>query len=450
MEILTEELKETAPSRIAFVSFTRKGTYEGAKRAVDLLGLREEDLPYFRTLHSIAFRECRFSRYDMVSRTDYREFSKLMGMNFTGYYTEDLFGEDDKYLFAHFLRRNNTKAADIVEEGMSESKLIEVALNFERYKKENAVTDFTDVIEQFVAKNTPLPIDVAIVDEAQDLTSLQWQMCEVAFRNCKKLYIAGDDDQAIYEWSGADVSKFLVLARTADEIQVLGKSWRLRKEILAEAKGISTMISDRVDKRFDPVGAGGVVSVYNSLDEIEITAGESWYFLNRNNYFLSSIREFLRKKIKVFIDKEALSYDPKHVEAIKVYEVARRRGSLADVETIKLRSFLNKGYDLKKPWFESLNFEVDQSAYYRDLIRTKASLEDRSITVSTIHGVKGGEADNVVLTMDFTKSVKESIMKRPDAELRCLYVAVTRAKKGLHIVHSATKNGYDSFIKIGG
>ena len=57
MKILEKELKEHAPDKIAFVSFTKKGTYEGRSRALEKFDYKEGDLPYFRTLHSIAFRE---------------------------------------------------------------------------------------------------------------------------------------------------------------------------------------------------------------------------------------------------------------------------------------------------------------------------------------------------------------------------------------------------------
>ena len=56
------------------------------------------------------------------------------------------------------------------------------------------------------------------------------------------------------------------------------------------------------------------------------------------------------------------------------------------------------------------------------------------IQLSTIHGAKGGEADHVILLMDlgpkFTKAYKEN----PDDVQRMFYVAVTRAKKSLHLV----------------
>ena len=56
------------------------------------------------------------------------------------------------------------------------------------------------------------------------------------------------------------------------------------------------------------------------------------------------------------------------------------------------------------------------------------------ITLSTIHGAKGGEADNVLLLPDITKSALDHNDIDPDELHRLFYVAVTRAKKALHIL----------------
>ena len=76
------------------------------------------------------------------------------------------------------------------------------------FKKENGLLDFTDMLERC---ETSLPVDICIVDEAQDLSSLQYRMAIAASQEASEVYIAGDDDQAIFGWAGADVSKFLSL-----------------------------------------------------------------------------------------------------------------------------------------------------------------------------------------------------------------------------------------------
>lgn len=446
MSILLKELEHTAPNRIAFVSFTRKGTYEGAERAKSMYNLRDEDMPYFRTLHSIAFRAGDYAKSDMLSKSDYKAFSDSMDMKFTGYYTEDFYNNDDKYLFTHFMKRNNPRAASAFANDLNAHVLRDVEYNFTRYKDFTKKHDFTDIIERFVEAGEALPVDVAIIDEAQDLTTLQWRMCEVAFKNCRTIYVAGDDDQAIYEWSGADVDYFLRLNASTQE--VLDKSYRLQRKILVLAKRVSGMISRRVEKNFEPVGDEGDVHFYNSLDDLPLNATESWYFLSRNNFFLAPYREYLRGKARVYTDKDELSYSQREIDAINAYEAGRKRGKYTDIEEVRLKLFLKDGADMTRPWYDSLKLTNDAIAYYRDLIRTRANLRDRSLTVSTIHGVKGGEADNVVLTLDFTKAVRNNMERNPDSELRCLYVAITRAKKHLHIVHASSKNGYDDFVRL--
>jgi len=446
MDILTNELKQNDPDHIAFVSFTRKGTYEGVERAKQLYNFKEEDLPYFRTLHSIAFRAGGYTRYDMISKTDYKAFSDALGMKFTGYYSEEFYSNDDKYLFMHFMKRNNPQTAKVYSNDLDNNTLKMVESNYARYKDFGHVHDFTDIIERFIEADEPLPVDIAIIDEAQDLTTLQWRMCEVAFRNCKRIYVAGDDDQAIYEWSGADVDYFLKMKSVKKEI--LDQSYRLPKKILTVAKNVSRMIGMRVEKNFAPVNDDGAVTMYNNLDMLPLNTNESWYFITRNNWFLQKYRDYLKKQARVYMDKEALSYEPKQIEAINTFENARKKRVLSDTDEMKLKLHVNGKIDLSKPWFEVLNFDNDTMAYYRDLIKQKTNLHDRSITVNTIHGVKGGEADNVVLMLDFTKSVRHNMERNPDSELRCLYVAVTRAKKHLHIIHSNSRNGYDNFIRM--
>lgn len=446
MEILTKELKQTAPNKIAFVSFTRKGTYEGVERAKALYNLKEEDLPYFRTIHSLAFRSGNYSKYDMISKRDYKEFSDAMGMRFTGYYTEEFYNNDDRYLFLHFMKRNNARLAEAYVDSVDASTFRDVEYNYAKFKDFNKVSDFTDIIERFIEANEPLPVDVAIIDEAQDLTTLQWKMCEVAFSNCKRIYVAGDDDQAIYEWSGADVEYFLGLK--AESVTILDQSYRLQRKILDLSKTVTGLIKHRVDKKFEPIGDNGDVFVYNSLTDLKIDPNETWYFITRNNWFLSRFREHLRKQALVFIDKTVMSYDPRQIEAINTFESARKRGRLTDVDEVKLKLHLKGSPNLKTPWYDNMNFPNDTIAYYRDLIKNRTRLKNNNIMVNTIHGVKGGEADNVVLMLDFTKAVRSNMERNPDAELRCLYVACTRAKKHLHIVHSSSRNGYDEYLRL--
>ena len=72
-----------------------------------------------------------------------------------------------------------------------------------------------------------------MVDEAQDLTPLQWDMVVKLALNADKVYIAGDDDQAIYEWNGADVLFFQTFPGKS---KVLKNLRRLNKKVHFFAK----------------------------------------------------------------------------------------------------------------------------------------------------------------------------------------------------------------------
>ena len=445
MEILEKELQENDPDRIAFVSFTRKGAYEGRDRAMQKFNYCEDDFPYFRTLHSIAFRQGGFSKYDMIGKKDYKQFSEAMNMKFTGYYTEEFYHNDDIYLFLNFLERNNRRMAGMYRDEINVTTYENVKTNYARYKKHVGVFDFTDILELFISDATELPVDIAIIDEAQDLTTLQWNMCSIAFAGCKKVYIAGDDDQAIYEWNGADVDRFL--QQKGDRL-ILDKSYRLQKRILDFSKYISNMIRNRVPKNFEPISDEGNIYFYNDINEVPINDDETYYFLSRNNWFLNLHREMLQKNAKVFMLKNKPSISQKDIDSIHLFERIRKTRKPTDQEQVRIKTICKDNIDLDRPWFENFDLDLDTLAYYRDLIRYKTKIDSSKIMVNTIHGVKGGEADNVVVLMDFTKAVLHSFQRNADSELRCLYVACTRAKKNLHIVHSNSRNGYDKEINM--
>ena len=61
------------------------------------------------------------------------------------------------------------------------------------------------------------------------------------------------------------------------------------------------------------------------------------------------------------------------------------------------------------------------------------------IRLSTIHGAKGGEADNVVLFTDMANRTYKDMQKYTDNERRVFYVGVSRAKSNLNIVIPRTK-----------
>ena len=70
--------------------------------------------------------------------------------------------------------------------------------------------------------------------------------------------------------------------------------------------------------------------------------------------------------------------------------------------------------------------------------------EPPRITLSTIHGAKGGESQNVVLLTDLSENTMKAYEKNADDENRLFYVGATRTKEHLHIIRPQQDNkGYN-------
>jgi superfamily I DNA/RNA helicase len=76
--------------------------------------------------------------------------------------------------------------------------------------------------------------------------------------------------------------------------------------------------------------------------------------------------------------------------------------------------------------------EDEDRAYATALLNRGVNIfEKPKIRLSTIHGAKGGEADNVLLFTDLSGKALKEMEKNPDDAHRVLYVGVTRTKKNL-------------------
>jgi hypothetical protein len=219
--------------------------------------------------------------------------------------------------------------------------------------------------------------------------------------------------------------------------------------VLSFARQISDKIQERVPKEFAPRADGGDIFMYNNLDEVPITKDGNWYLLARNNMHLDSYRSVLMKKGILYSDKGDWSIQERVINAIRSYEAKRKNGKYASqLEQLIAQQHLKKGADTTKPWFEVFDLDDVTIEYIRDILAQNGSLKKSNITVSTFHGVKGGEADDVVVLCDFTKRISTALNTNSDSELRCLYVGCTRAKKNLHIVFKNNYYGYEDALPI--
>ena len=65
------------------------------------------------------------------------------------------------------------------------------------------------------------------------------------------------------------------------------------------------------------------------------------------------------------------------------------------------------------------------------------------ISISTIHGVKGNERENVVINTELSGAAYDEYQKNPDDTHRLFYVACTRTENNLFIIEPQRKKAYD-------
>ena len=178
--------------------------------------------------------------------------------------------------------------------------LIQVAESYENYKKNHLKMDWVDV--KYKGLQDKIKFDhniVLMIDEAQDCNRLEWLIINKLIAVSKNVYIAGDDDQAIYRFKGGEVETFLQLP--VDKTTVLDESPRLNKKIWDLAQKIIHLIPKerRKEKQYTPTNENkynmphcGLIHEFRNKESFEknylnmnITDPDvsiHWLFLSRN------------------------------------------------------------------------------------------------------------------------------------------------------------------------
>ena len=199
VEEITKELEVKRPEEIAFVTFTRKGAEEGLRRICNKLMLTPDDLPYFRTLHSLTFHAMSLKADQMFGKLDQRKFNKLYGYEVnrcevdTGKVQPTI---DSKYLDFYDLERSGALTSrQLAEADIELGYYHQLVQKYEEYKANEHLVDFFDCLIKYVQAGDSLPCRIVYIDECQDITALQWKVIEKAFAKAEKIVMAGDENQ---------------------------------------------------------------------------------------------------------------------------------------------------------------------------------------------------------------------------------------------------------------
>ena len=474
LNLVDQFLKDgVRPRQIGYFSFTRKAANEAADRAAEKFNLdKENDLPFFRTLHSFAFNQLGMTKEKMMKPEDYKEFGEKCGIpikiaKFSD--SDGTFNSDNEYLT--IINTAAVKRMDLLEYYDSRQNILDIERNtlfllseeLKKFKKEKGLKDFNDLLEDFILKENLVTFEVLFIDEAQDLSLIQWEMVRKIWQLARKTYIAGDDDQAIFKWAGADVDHFIALKQEVDNIKVLDQSYRIPGGPIHElSQKIISKVQKRFDKEYKPRTEQGLLRRYSDITQVDMSKG-NWLVLSSANYFLEDARDLCELQGWYYQYKGRNSVPLKLLLALNNWEAWRKGGLLNHLEIKNIYEYLGsnvldgfrKGktlhseekYSLQdckdkhglitdEVWYESFEgLDTITENYIRNMRANGETLNrNPRIIMSTIHGAKGGEADKVLLMQDLTNAALETFSYDPDELHRLFYTGATRAKKELHVL----------------
>ena len=475
------------PNRIACVSFTRKAAAESRERVIRDWGIDEKDLPYFQTLHSLAYRAGGYSSDEVIGTKDLKVIGNEVGIPFGVYSKEvetdfDSLGVSvgDAYMNLYHLGRSRMIPLDEMyrlngDYSIRFEQLIQLVKSYENYKRTYNKIDFTDMIENFINSDICPDIEALFVDEAQDLSTLQWSMVEVLRKIPRIQVFTGDDDQAIMGFQGADVKAFL---NATDKKTVLSKSYRVPGSIWRVAQTISGRIGHRASKIWHPKDQEGSIRYHQRMSDIPLEKGE-WCILARSNRLADYYANELREEGWIYSRRGKPSIDPRTYQAILDWELWCKGGVLPPEKIRNLYTFMKveegfsrghgprskkltlldqeESYSMKYAkdnlgllaqesmrWHQALGkVDLDSKNYILNALTRGDNVKRPRIKVSTIHSMKGGEADNIIVSPDLPYPAFQEYQVSPDTEHRVFYVAVTRAKESLHILPPISNRVYD-------
>lgn len=489
LDILDHELVAgTDPGRIGFVSFTTKAANEAVHRACSRFGRKREEFAYFRTLHSLCFRTLGLSSSDVLAGKKFTEFADWCGIRVTGRAWSDDgllegFETGDRILFMENLARIRgvrlRAQYDQADDGLNWSEVDRVARALTEYKARHALLDYTDMLSEFVRRKIRVRLEVLLGDETQDFSHLQWQVFWQLARGARRVCVAGDDDQAIYRWAGADVDQLIDLR---GDVKVLGQSWRCPPTIQLLSNEIIVPIAHRRSKtwRARDGESGGLrrVASFGDADVDDAWAEDDEkhekppvLVLARNVYLLRRDVEPLLKYAGIVYESSTgkSSLDMNALAAAETWTRLSRDQTVTVGEARTMYEYLSantgvkRGYKklpqmgegdeevtaheltqfggllrpLSMPWHEALErISPEDVSYMRAARRRGERLRSRPrVRISTIHSAKGGEADHVVLMTEMAARTHREMETNPDDERRVWYVGVTRARQRITVVN---------------
>lgn len=458
LNMVGEHLAEH-PGRVLFCSHTRAAAQEALSRWPQE-NMERIDI---QTLHSVCFRALKMSKAQTVDDSKLRTFGEEFGIDME---PEGLGKEFIDVLALGRARCINTM--DAYEQSWkpgTPSHFDAFVTSYNNWKDEFGYLDFNDMLSVGTKTLTAKDINYSLIaiDEAQDLSTLHWMTIYRFMELCPKarVIVAGDDDQTLYTFAGADPHGMTIFGeRARADAQVLSQSYRITQQVYDLAQAIIARVSRRVAKSYEPrtgldgKPAQGKVEIWPHMDHLKVDP-------NRDSLLLYADR-FVRGEVEPILQENAWRYtalngwqaplDTKAGEALIAIAQWDNRTILEDdalrnVIRAGLSRHANEIWDrispaevlqrIRRGDYSVLSMRISHVDYFREVQLNGPVM----LRITTMHGAKGLQADDVHLILSLSPRAWAEAEVDADHLHRLLYTAVTRAKDNLYIYDG--DNGYE-------
>lgn len=257
IDILKQKIQEGYKlEEIGFFSFSRVAINEVKVRA----NIPDKS-PFFCTLHSLAYNFVGADSKNMYKQKYKKEYYNLNKR----FNTIDQYIENKKCSYKEAARTISKKNY------LSEYSYNKLKKNKQIYKEKNNLCEFSDLINKFInLDDSLLPnFKIIFIDEAQDLSFLLWAMVEKLKKKVSDtIYLAGDDDQAIYGFGGATADKFIEFKE--NKRIILDTNYRNPSNHYDIATKIVKKLKVRIDKKVNCIKKSQSIKIVNTIMDVSI------------------------------------------------------------------------------------------------------------------------------------------------------------------------------------
>ena len=444
-------------SQIVFLGYTRASCQEALSRISKVLYKTEEnalnsnEVPkglWFHTIHALSLRLLMrtgfFKDYKIVNWKNRKDFCDSVGLKSPDYDEEIVSSEQISegsafysiisYLVNTFRTPEQYRECDFTED-LHDKDFLDLYNRWLLYKSSKNLLDFDDLLTQMYKRSLTVYAKVLFVDEFQDCSPLQVAIIKRLMLGKERVYIAGDADQALYRFQGAEPE--LMLDFPVNDTVVLPQSYRCPRKVFNRAQYYISQNQRRYPAKILPKDAEGEYSVllYPSIRDLSrllkvyILYGKT-YLLLRTNWLVSKLSWQLadEKILFRYLDKKKDGSFGWNDNKLSIINDVLSKGDYTE-KLIRLNS-IERNTKMSNGTYSFLS---------RYLYLTKPINPDSIKTfIGTIHSAKGREAETVLLFDDVTRRVLNGMNTDQglEDERRIWYVGMTRAKERLVIVNN--------------